>query len=940
MTKDINIYLQNVRGLRTKTQEIFTSVVDSEYDLIGLVETWLHDGIQDGELFDDNYQVFREDRDPKKTNKGRGGGLLLAVKNNFICEKINLVCTDKSVELLCIKISLRPKPLYVYVIYIPPSLNSSTYESLFNLLETSIFSSNSNFVIMGDLNLNENNPNIMRSFDIFCNLIGGTQGNTITNINNRMLDVVISDLNFNVERAEPFVTEDNHHPSLKFSIIANYTLPTCTNSNALVYNFKKADFLRLFELLRAENWEVLNKCEDVNKAMEVFYDILYEIFDKCVPKTKLKINKFPSWFTPEIVRDIKAKERNHKLYKKTKLEQCLVDYKFLRAKIKKDIKIAYNNYLGNVEANIQQDVKAFWNFVHSKKNNKKGIPSEMIYNGYRVEGGQDIAQSFADHFQSVYQVPGKNHQNNLNSNFACGENFTLNEVTDNDVSKAIDKLKNKKTMGPDFVPSYVIKGCKDVLVKPFVILLNMSLKQRVFPDKLKIARIIPVYKSGEKNIVSNYRPIAILSNIAKVFEIIICSYLNRQIDNKISDFQHGFRKKRSSCGNLVDFVNYATNALAKNNQVDVIYTDFAKAFDKVDHSIILEKLHHFGLSEDLIKFISSYLTERKQYVVVNNFKSDYYVATSGIPQGSNLGPLLFLAFINDIVNCVHYNQILLFADDIKIFNEINCYQDCAQLQTDINNLYTWSVINRLPFNINKCKKITFSHCKQVINFQYNMNNVNLEPVTTVEDLGILFDTKLSFNDQLTHTVKQSHKTLGFILRNSRHFKCKKTLVMLFTSFVRSKFDYCSVVWCPYYVKFIHMVERVQMKFIKFANFILVNQFTSNSNYLQNLTSFNLMSLYNRRVFFSVLYLYKIINNLSCDKYTLSKLLICVPNIKTRHNSNTFTFPTPTKNYVMRSPIYTMIKNYNSLHNSCDIFGDTLSIFITKLKYSLNNIAVR
>lgn len=806
------------------------------------------------------------------------------------------------------------------------------------MLESTLYSNNGDFLIMGDLNISDNNPNIVRSFNNFCNLIGGRQGNNITNINNRTLDIIITDLPCIVERAtDAIVTEDSHHPSLTITITTNYMLHTCINREHLSYNFKKADFLHLYELLRVEEWNVLSTIKDINEAMDVFYDLLYKNFDRCVPKTKFKINKFPPWFTREIVKDIKAKERNLKLYKKTKMEQCLTDYKFLRSKIKRDIKIAYNNYISNVENNIQHDAKVFWNFIHSKKTNKNKIPSELTLNDVKIEGGQEIAQSFADYFKSVFQTSEKADHVDPNFSDVSSETITLTEVTQNDVLKAINKLKNKKTLGLDYVPSYVIKGCKDILVKPLTILINLALKQRIFPEKLKLARITPVFKNGDKTCIVNYRPIAILSNIAKVFEIVICDYVNGHTENKISDFQHGFRKKRSSCGNLVDFVNYTTNALSNNNQVDVIYTDFAKAFDKVDHSVILRKLRSFSFSEDFIKFISSYLSGRKQYVVVNNFKSDYYIATSGVPQGSNLGPLLFLLFINDIVNCVQNSQILLFADDIKIFTEVRCDQDCVELQNDINNLCSWSERNHLPFNINKCKKMTFSHRMQNIGYNYKMSNINLEMVTNVTDLGIVFDPKLSFNDHLIHIQAQCYRNLGFVLRNSRKFKCKRTLVVLFTSFVRSKLDYCSVVWSPYYVKYIHMAENIQIKFVKIANFILTKQITSSSDYLQNLAAFNLLSLYNRRIYFSILYLYKILNNLFCDNFTLNKLDICVPTTKTRHiNNKTFSFPTATRNYELRSPIYTMSKYYNMLQHSCDIFGDTLNIFIRKLKNSLSN----
>ena len=197
----------------------------------------------------------------------------------------------------------------------------------------------------------------------------------------------------------------------------------------------------------------------------------------------------------------------------------------------------------------------------------------MLYNGNEIKGGVAIAQTFAEHFESVYQISEETEfvNNNIINDFDI---LNISNITQERIIKAIDKLKPKKSMGSDNIPSYVIKGCKYILTEPLQIIFNLSLKNKQFPEKFKIARITPVFKTGNRRDITNYRPIAILSNISKVFELVLYDYIYAHVENRLSNFQHGFMKKRSTCGNLISFVDFITNALANNSQVDVIYTAF------------------------------------------------------------------------------------------------------------------------------------------------------------------------------------------------------------------------------------------------------------------------------------------------------------------------------------------------------------------------------
>lgn len=229
----------------------------------------------------------------------------------------------------------------------------------------------------------------------------------------------------------------------------------------------------------------------------------------------------------------------------------------------------------------------------------------------------------------------------------------------------------------------------------------------IFPSEWKKGIIVPIYKSGNRNEIDNYRPITILDSISKVIESIIYDIIYSYVSHSIIPQQHGFVKERSTVTNLTSFSGFLLNNMGQGRQVDVVYTDFSKAFDKVEHSILLSKLYSFDFTDFFIKWFSSYLKDRFLSVRVNSDYSLSFCATSGVPQGSHLGPLLFLLQINDIADSIMHCVYLLYADDLKIFRIITSENDCKLVQADINNLLKWSIDNKLSLNPKKCSVISF-----------------------------------------------------------------------------------------------------------------------------------------------------------------------------------------------------------------------------------------
>lgn len=341
----------------------------------------------------------------------------------------------------------------------------------------------------------------------------------------------------------------------------------------------------------------------------------------------------------------------------------------------------------------------------------------------------------------------------------------------------------------------------------------------IFPTYWKHSFIIPIFKSGQREEIENYRGICIQSAIPKLLDSLVTEQLYASCKNIIVSNQHGFSKGRSTVTNLLIYHNHIVKALESRFQVDSIYTDFSKAFDRVDLKLLVLKLQALGVGGTILKWIESFLVGRTQSVKLGNFVSYNIDVLSGVPQGSHCGPVLFILFINDIVSHIKNSEILLFADDIKLYRSIKSTCDATLLQTDLNNLHKWCVLNSMTLNIKKYFAITFSKSNSQILFPYSINSNRLQSVTEIRDLGVNFDCKLSFDAHYIKITSNSLKLLGFITRSSSHFSTD-TMKLIYCSLVRSSLEYCSIVWNPYYNVHIENIEKVQKKFLRYITYKL------------------------------------------------------------------------------------------------------------------------
>ena len=453
------------------------------------------------------------------------------------------------------------------------------------------------------------------------------------------------------------------------------------------------------------------------------------------------------------------------------------------------------------------------------------------------------------------------------------------EITSDDVKKQLEPLKPDKSPGPDDLHPRVLKEIADVLSPHLATMYKTSLNTGELPDDWKTAKIIPIFKKGDRKYPSNYRPVSLTSFACKILESLLRNKIIEHLKRNelLSKRQYGFVSGCSAVLQMLNVLDEWTETLDQSKEIDCIYFDFKKAFDSVPHKRLLLKLKTFGIEGKIFDWIKSFLTNRRQRVVVEGEISSYKNVLSGIPQGSVLGPLLFILFVNDLPQLVN-SELFMFADDIKLFREITSLTDQDILQDDINTLKMWSDEWLLKFNHNKCKSLSISRNRQIPERTYYLSygsepsekNNELIQVDEETDLGLILDAKLHFENHIYHKINKANQIMGIIRRSFIHLN-KRNFVLLFKSLIRPHLEYMNQIWSPHKKKDIQAIESVQRRATK-----LVPEL-KNKTYQERLKILELPTLVYRRLRGDMIETYKIINIYDSN---------AVPNITKESHSRT------------------------------------------------------
>ncbi|CAH1975592.1 unnamed protein product, partial [Acanthoscelides obtectus] len=935
--KDPSVYQAIVQVDRSSYDKIVKAgylFVGCEYPIIAITETWLDFSCMSSEFIPTTYNVFRTDRDYVTTGCSRGGGVLIAIDERFTASLIEIpelaVLSALKIDVVAVKVCTNSFSVYICNVYIPPDKPNAEYEQFYDAILSSHVLFDRNLVITGDFNIanytsyaNSHGRNAkLVSLNNFAEGLAINQFNNISNSMDNTLDLVFCSGLCEVEHSwDPLLDEDPYHPALNICCNVNSSLNTKHNfpvSFINSYNFRKANFPQLYNLISDMDWAALDGFHDANEACEFFYNKLYNAFDTCVPKyARATKRKYPPWFNSAIIKLIKRKEKIHRSYRRNNDPKTYQTFRELRSKIRIESDEAYKIYVRQAENEIQRDSNKFWGFLNSKRKSTN-LSSRMIYNGNELLEPNDILNAFADNFSKYYSSSSATEETD---NFLMSNEQPLNitRFEEDEVVLALKQIKPKMTTGPDNVPAFILRDCASVLACPLTVLFNLCLTTCTIPELWKLSKVCPIHKNGSRNDVSNFRPISILCNFSKALEILIYNRLYHHVSRKICVQQHGFMKGRSTVSNLMNFTQTIAENIDRGLQTDVVYTDFSKAFDRVDHRMLLHKLKSHGLSDPLIQLFKSYLTGRNQFVMFNGIRSSKYVANSGVPQGSNLGPLLFVIFVNDIVNAVGEN-CLLYADDLKMFCRVVDESDCDQLLENLVRLDAWCSQNNLSLNINKCYVMSYTLKKNPLLFDYTLSGSSIQRTSTLCDLGVTFDSQLTFVKHIDSKISEANRMYGFIVRNCRDFTQSTTLKLLYYAYVRSKLEYALLIWNPHHIIHISRLECVQRRFLKYLSLKVDGVYPPIGIPHDSLLEKHLISsLEARRTCQSVIFLFKLINNASDDLALLGQLSFNVPRLTSRQNV-TFYLPAARTNYLHYSPLHVMCRNYNSASNRIDIFN--------------------
>ena len=421
------------------------------------------------------------------------------------------------------------------------------------------------------------------------------------------------------------------------------------------------------------------------------------------------------------------------------------------------------------------------------------------------------------------------------------------------VLKKLQELNPGKSTGPDGWHPVFLKNIADFITTPLASMFQKSLDDGFVPLDWRSACITVIHKKEAKDECGNYRPVSITSIICKLMESIVRDQIVDHMlkNNLFSLKQHGFVPNRNCMTNLLTCMEIWTRMIEEGLPIDIIYTDFAKAFDRVPHQRLLIKMKMLGMTGKIHGWIEAFLKGRKQCVRVDNECSSWSDVKSGIPQGSVLGPILFVIFINDMPDVVN-SMCQLFADDAKIFRGLKAKADVSALQDDLNSLNIWSEKWQLAFNVDKCKALHIGN--KNTHHKYRMNGKGLEHIEEEKDLGVLIDERLDFHRQAAVATKKASRVLGLIKRTFSRLD-KTTLPLLYTSLVRSHLEYGNVIWGPFSKGDIIAVEKIQRRATKMIPEI------AHLSYENRLEELELPSLLHRRRRGDMIQMHKIVHGL-------------------------------------------------------------------------------
>ena len=534
-----------------------------------------------------------------------------------------------------------------------------------------------------------------------------------------------------------------------------------------------------------------------------------------IPSKMSKSRHHLPWISPCLKRQMRKRDRMFKKAQRNSSTTNWQAYRQYRNKVAKLVQQAHHEYINNViGSSLTENPKSFWSYVKLCRTENIGIPP-LRQDDKLYPTDKDKAECLNSYFKSVFTEEGT-HQDHIQGPSPYRDIGHLH-IHRPGVEKQLQQLNPSKASGPDELSPRLLKLIAHEIAPPLAFLFQQSFNTGAVPTQWKHALVTPIHKSGDKCNPSNYRPISLTCICCKLMEHIVLSHISKHIAvNKILiDEQHGFRQKLSTTTQLISATHDWAHTLQLRGQTDVIFLDFRKAFDRVPHHRLNTKLQYYGITGDTLLWIESLLSDRQQAVIVNGSQSTWRPVTSGVPQGSVIGPVLFLLYINDI-NVNIQSKMRLFADDSVIYRDIHCEEDHSILQQDLHTLADWSSTWLMEFNIQKCATLTITRKRKPSTHQYELLDEAIPRVDEYKYLGVIVSKDLRWTAQCQAILHKANKTLG-LLRRTLSPCSKEVKTRAYQALVRPQLEYGSEAWNPCHTTVAQRLEKVQRAAARFVH---------------------------------------------------------------------------------------------------------------------------
>lgn len=910
---------KELKSHTTKLEEIDFVLCQSEaFDIVCMSETWLSNKITDEDIAIPNYKVYRHDRD---NQEGYGGVCI------YVCDRIKSVHkVDHEVvglELVWVEISVGNYRVMVGSCYRPPNQRVHDRQGFLSKFSDSINSvkqsSPDAILVLGDFNDkceswfdNHINSELKRDLltlseaNNFFQLID--EPTRITDQSSTILDLIFCDTPF-------LITESGTKPPLgnldhcviycKLNIITSKPI----TYQREVWDYKTANFDAINEALSNAPFDsAFLIFDEIDDIVHYTYELISVILHEHIRNKTVVIRPGDKpWMSNEVRRAFRNRDREFKRYKRVQSDTNKFRFQLARRdanRLKREAIQRYEQNIVDKLSNPNLDPKKFWSLSKSVLGSKSlhTIPP-LVCDGRIISDITQKAEVFNTLFASHMKLDSTRPVSLPNFQSLCEAKLDIIQTEENEVLKLLQSVNINKSSGSDGLNNIILKRCAISLYKPFTKIFNYSLSRGVFPSKWKISNVCPVFKSGDKQNIANYRPIALLSSISKCLEKIVYKRLYEHcIENDLLiENNSGFKKNDSTINLMIDITHKIYKSIDEGKDMCCVFLDVSKAFDKVWHEGLIFKLKQFGVAASILDWFIDYLSNRSQNVLINGKSSSIKQIFAGVPQGSILGPLLFLIYMNDINEGIS-SCMKLFADDTSLLRSLTNNQDINILNDDLDKLNDWSRQWRVNFNPNKTKYMIFSKKTRRVKYpSLFLNGIKLQEVESHKHLGLLLSNNLSWGKHIVELAKKANRRLDIMTRLKR-FLPRYCLEILYKSMIRSILDYGDILYdcCTAFES--ELLEKIQRR----AAILITGAFkiTSHSKLLQEL---GLPTLKVRRKINRLIFLHKIKEG-KCPNY--------VQNIYPLLNHNT-------ENYNFRRPHHIIPPQSRTVTFSSSFFPATI-----------------